>query len=110
MLLHVIFSAPFAVTLLQLCIQSSHITMTLILKLMTPSPADMEEGSPGHNALSTLMLLHACMHLKLWVFLNLAESAPRGWRQEAYLLPLGRGGLRQYIWFWQKVLEKLIQN
>lgn len=51
-------------------------------------PADMEESSPGHNALSTLMLLRACMNLKLWIFLNLAESTPRGWRQEAYLLPL----------------------
>lgn len=47
--------------LLQLCIHSRLVvTMTLILKLMTNSPADMEDGSPGTNALSTLMPLHAC--------------------------------------------------
>lgn len=90
MLLLVIFSAPFAVTLLRLCIHSSLvITVTLVLKRMTMSPGDMEGGSPGHNALSTLMLMHASMHLKLWISLNLAESAPGGWRWEAYLLPLG---------------------
>lgn len=89
MLRDVIFSAPFAITVLELCIHSSVVmTTTLILKRMTTSPADIEEVSPGHNALSTLMLLHARMHRKLWFFLNLAESMPRGQRQEAYLLPL----------------------
>lgn len=77
-------------------------------KLMTTSPADTEEDASGHNALSTLMLLRACTHLKLWVFLNLAENSSRGWKQEAYCRPLGQGSLRQYIWFWQQVLEKLM--
>lgn len=38
------------------------------------------------NAPSTKVLTHAYVHLKLWIFLNLALRAPR--RQEAYLLLL----------------------
>lgn len=57
MMLRVVFSAPLAVTVLQLCIHSSLVIgATLILECMTMTPADMEEGSPGHSALSTLVL------------------------------------------------------
>lgn len=71
------FFCSFAVALLLLCIHSSLVVTTiLVVKRMTMSPADTEEGSPGHSALSTLMLLHACTHLKLWIFLIWQRAYP----------------------------------
>lgn len=82
------FSSAFAITLVQLCIRSRPlITMTLTLKHVITSPAVIKEGSPSHNAPSKKVLTHAYVHLKLWIFLNLALRAPR--RQEAYFLLLG---------------------